>query len=60
MTVIAYMKNGYRKEWINIIELSEWDISTADYSMEAIRVIPVAGSDSYIDTTKLERLVVKP
>ena len=60
MTVIAYMKNGDRKEWINIIELSVQDISTVDYSMETIKVIPVAGSNSYIDKSKLERLVVKP
>lgn len=60
MTVIAYMKNGDRKEWINIISLDEWDYFGSDYHMEVIKVVPVEGADSYIDKSKLERLVVKP
>ena len=60
MEVIAYMKNGDRKEWINIIDLNEWDNYTRDYHMEVIKVVPIEGEDSYIDKSKLERLVVKP
>lgn len=60
MTVIAYMKDGERREWIDIISLEEWDISTSDHDMEVIKVIPRAGMDSYIDKSKLERLVIKP
>ena len=60
MTIIAYMKNGDRKEWNNIISLDEWDVYTRDYHMESIRVVPLEGTDSYIDKSKLERLVGKP
>ena len=60
MEVIAYMKNGDRKEWINIICLNEWDLYGSDYHMEVIRLTPIEGDSSHIDKSKLERLVVKP
>ena len=60
MEVIAYMKNGDRKQWVNIIGMYEWDLYTCGYHMEVIRVIPEEGTDSCIDKSKLERLVVKP
>lgn len=60
MEVIAYIKNGDRKQWINIIGLNEWDIYRGDYHMEVIKVTPIEGEESYIDKSKLERLVVKP
>lgn len=60
MTVIAYMKNGDRKELTNIISLDEWVVCTSDGDTEVIKAVSRERSDTYIYKPKLERLVVKP
>ena len=60
MEVIAYMKNGDRKEWIHILSIKESIQLISDYYLNVIEVVPLEGSHSFIDKSKLERLVVKP